>query len=112
MEDKRALNQLIGSNIKREREKAGMTQEKLAEIINLGVKSLSAVERGTVGASVSTLRRICRALGISSDALLFGDQPENDIGALIKRLERLTPRQCKLASDMLYTLLEAFSLKE
>ena len=49
MDSKKDINISIGGNIKKAREKAGLTQERLSELIGIGPKSLSAVERGTVG---------------------------------------------------------------
>ena len=51
-------NQILGENIKREREKAGYTQERFSEIIDMTPNNLSAVERGVAGVSLKTLRRI------------------------------------------------------
>jgi len=110
--EKKELDILIGGNIKRERIKAGYTQEKFSELIGMGTKSLSAVERGTVGVSLVTLMKICRILSISSNSLLFENTPKNDVQALTERLERLTPDQFAIASDVLCKLLEAFALGE
>jgi len=49
MKDKKELNVLVGINIKREREKAGFTQDQFSEMLGIGSKSLSAIERGVVG---------------------------------------------------------------
>jgi len=112
MDSKKDINISIGSNIKKAREKAGLTQEQLSELIGIGPKSLSAVERGTVGISIATLKKICNVLPVSSDALIFGSNAENDAKGLTSRLERLTPKQYEIARDMLYKLFEAFQLKE
>lgn len=112
MTDKKDINMAIGANIKREREKAGYTQERFSELIGLGAKSLSAVERGTVGISISALMKICKVLSISSDTLLFGITAKNDIDDLVLRLERLSPDQCKIVSNIVYKVLEAFYIQE
>ncbi len=109
---KKEINVEIGINIKREREKAGFTQERFSEMIGLESKSLSAAERGKVGISLTTLRKICTTLSISSDALLFPDTHKNDTSNLAKRLERLTPEQFEIAENMIRELLKAFALKE
>ncbi|MBQ9263995.1 MAG: helix-turn-helix transcriptional regulator [Clostridia bacterium] len=112
MDSKKEINISIGSNIKKAREKAGLTQEQLSEMIGIGPKSLSAVERGTVGISITTLQKICNILPVSSDSLIFGSDVQNDVKGLTQRLERLTPKQYEIARDMLYMLLKAFELKE
>ena len=112
MDSKKEINISIGRNIKIAREKAGLTQEQLSEMIGIGPKSLSAVERGTVGISIATLQKICNALPVSSDALIFGGNAQNDVKGLVSRLERLTPKQYEIAKNMLYQLFAAFELKE
>jgi len=112
MREKKEINLLVGANIKRERENAGYTQEQFSEIIGIGTKSLSAIERGTVGVSLSLLVRICNALNISSNILLFEKSPVNEVQGLKETLERLDPRQFDIASSVLSKLFEAFSLTE
>ena len=105
-------NQILGENIKREREKAGYTQERFSEIIDMTPNNLSAVERGVAGVSLKTLRRICEALKVSADDLLFGQREKSDGEALIRKLERLDARQMRIVQEVLSALLEAFALKK
>ena len=62
MDGRKDLNVLVGANIKRERERAGFTQDRFSELLGIGSKSLSSIERGVVGVSLSTLLRICDIL--------------------------------------------------
>jgi len=114
MQDKKQINVEIGARIKEEREKLGLTQERFSELIGLGPKSVSAFERGTVGISFTTLKKICQVLSISSDQILFGQrkQNENDLSELVKRLELLSPKQYAITKEVVFKLLEAFSLDE
>ena len=105
-------NQILGENIKREREKAGYTQERFSEIIDMTPNNLSTVERGVAGVSLKTLRRICEALKVSADDLLFGQREKSDGEALIRKLERLDARQMRIVQEVLSALLEAFALKK
>ena len=110
MSEKKEIDLLVGNNIKRERIKAGYTQEKFSELIGIGTKSLSAIERGTVGVSLTTLLRICKVLSVSSNSLLFENSQKNDVQAITERLERLTPEQFTIANDILCKVMEAFSI--
>ena len=87
-----------------------MTQERLSEKMQLGVKSLSAIERGVVGVSLTTLKKLCVLLSVSSDSLLFGNMERNDVQELTAKLERLTPKQFEIANDIFNSLLESFAL--
>ena len=111
MTEKQKIDILVGNNIKRERLKAGYTQEKFSELVGIGTKSLSAIERGTVGVSLTTLLKIYKVLSISSNSLLFESTPKNDIQSITERLERLTPEQFEIANDILCKVIEAFSIK-
>ena len=53
-------NLILGENIKREREKAGYTQERFSEIIDMTPNNLSAVERGVASVSLKMLGESAR----------------------------------------------------
>ena len=107
MSDKKEINVEIGARLKYHRERAGLTQEQLAESLEMGEKSISAVERGTVGISLTTLQKICVTLSISADDLLFDTIHENDVTALTARLSKLTPTQFEVTNDIINKLIEA-----
>ena len=113
MQDKKADNVRIGSQIKHAREAAGLTQERFAELVPLAAKNVSAIERGAAGFSVPVLMRICGLLGVSSDEILFGEKmsasTNNRASDLARRLERLSPRQFEIAADIINKLFEAFA---
>ena len=60
----------MGKRIKAARQKAGLTQEKLAEIIDVSVVHISNMESGTGNPSLNTLVNIANVLGVSTDELL------------------------------------------
>ncbi len=104
--EKKDINIEIGRRIKNARETAGLTQDRFAELIDMGPKNLSSVERGQVGISIATLQRICRVLSISSDQILFESKTDNNPSELAERLSRLTPQQYQIANDFQINLLK------
>ncbi len=62
----------LGGNLRTYRERAGLTQEKLAEKAELSPKFLGEVERGTVNVSVDVLARLAHALKIPVNDLTRG----------------------------------------
>ena len=110
MDGRKDLNVLVGANIKREREKAGFTQDQLSELLGIGSKSLSSIERGVVGVSLSTLLRICEILHVSANVLLYEQTQRNDVDSIALQLNQLSAEQFKLASDVIANLMRAFSL--
>lgn len=101
MREKKAINIQIGNEIRIARERAGLTQEQFGEIVSLGTKNVSDIERGVAGITMSTLKRICEKLSISSDLIIFGNQEKNDTAYLVDRLERLPPEQFKAVKEFL-----------
>lgn len=93
MREKKEINIQIGAAIKAARERTGLTQEQFGELVSLGTKNVSDIERGISGITIATLKRICEKLSISSDMILFGMQDKNDSEFLAERLSRLTPEQ-------------------
>jgi len=115
MKDKKEFNVYIGQRIKQSRESVGYSQDKFAEMIGMGPKNVSAVERGVAGISVAALKRICETLCVSSDSLIM-DEPVNididKLNFLTERLQKLTPKQFKIALDINNKLFEAFLMQE
>jgi transcriptional regulator with XRE-family HTH domain len=114
MKEKREIDVHIGRQIKKVREAAGFTQDKFAEMIGMGTKNISAIERGQAGISVSALKRICKTLCISSDTLIMDESSNMDIERLdflVERLKHLSVRQLDLAFDINNKLFEAFALQ-
>ena len=112
MKPKKELNVEIGLRIQEARRAAGLTQDEFSEMIDLGTKHVSAIERGVVGLSLTTMKKICKALAVSSDTLLFGAGEGNNVKDLASRLERLTPEQFEIASGICNKLMEAFALSD
>ena len=63
----------VGERIKNSRISKNITQDKLAELIDINPSHLSNIERGKTKMSTDTLANIARSLNISIDYLLFGD---------------------------------------
>ena len=106
------MNVLVGANIKREREKAGFTQDQFSELLGIGSKSLSSIERGVVGVSLTTLLKICEILHISANVLLYEKSRKNDVDSIALRLEQLSAEQFEIASNVMTNLIQAFSLEK
>lgn len=112
MDGRKSLNVLVGANIKREREKAGLTQDQFSELLGIGSKSLSSIERGVVGVSLTTLLRICDILHISANVLLYEQTRNNNVDSITLQLAALSQEQFEIASDVMMNLIKAFSLEK
>ena len=66
----------MGQRLKLKRKLRHLTQEQLAEKIDISIKHYSEAERGITGLSVENLIKVSEILGISLDYLLKGISPE------------------------------------
>ena len=70
------MDNFIGSNIKNARIKAGFTQEKLAEKIDVSLSVISRLETGRTMVSVAKLMRIAQVLNVSVAEFFTEDTKE------------------------------------
>ena len=61
---------LLGNRIRMAREKMGITQEELADRVNISPSHISVIERGVKTARIDTVVRIANELNVSADYLL------------------------------------------
>ncbi len=59
----------FGANLRRERMQRKITQEKLAEFVDLNIRTIQKIEAGHVNILVTTVLRLRKALGCSDDLL-------------------------------------------
>ena len=60
----------LGKLARARRMELNLTQEKVAEKMNVSVAFYGHIERGTRVLSVETLYRLCAVLGLSADSLI------------------------------------------
>lgn len=63
------ISKIIGERIRIYRKRAGLSQEKLAELAGVHNTYIGQLERGEKNASIETIEKITRALGISFETL-------------------------------------------
>lgn len=112
MREKKEINIRIGERIKNARDGAQLTQEQLAERIEVSAQYVSDLERGVVGISIPTLTRLCLSLGVSSDNILFGDSEGDVFTSLPEKCRHLSGAQKALLSDAIHAFLKAIELEK
>lgn len=60
----------FGANLRRERTKIGMSQEKLAELADLNIRTVQKIEAGDITILITTLLRLRHALKCEWESLL------------------------------------------
>lgn len=107
MKNHRELFIEIGSRIKSSREKAGLTQDKLADAINVSTQFVSDIERGVSGPSVYRIISICRVLHVSSDYILMGISEASSGNSPFNGLNYLSDEEQKVLISSIHRLSDA-----
>lgn len=110
MQHKKEINIEIGRRVQEVREKRGLTQEKFAELLEVGVQHVSKMERGVTGMSLTTLKNICEILNVSADYLLLGIGSTQESDWLSQHLHTLPTEQAVLVERGITQLLQALEL--
>ncbi len=110
--EKEALQSVIGSNITKYREQAGLTQAQLAELINVTPVFVSRVERGQKMMKVATLYATAQALRVSCDALLSEDSSAASLENIKQLLTGQTKEYIQGIEKLVRTCVEEFEAKE
>lgn len=108
--EKREENIQIGMRIKQVREAAGLTQERLAELLDVTAQYISGVERGAVGLSVPILTNLCSVLLVSSDFILLGNMETADVSGVVARLSRLPAEHVQNVENIICRYLEGIAI--
>jgi transcriptional regulator with XRE-family HTH domain len=108
------LNKQIGARCKQARVASGLTQEKLAERLDVSPQYISDMERGVVGLSLVTLTDLSEQLSVSTDYLLKEETPDESsnriqVGA---RTLHLSDAEYELLEKIINATLQAFLLNE
>ena len=80
----------IGERICKLRKRSGMTQEQLAEKMDVSIQMISNLERGMKAIRIDNLVKLSRILGVTADFILTGQQTTSDLDSLSQKINRLS----------------------
>lgn len=108
MEDN--ICKILGANIKKYRKLKNVTQEKLAELIGVEVRSLSLIETGRNFISSKTLAKLANVLNVTPSDLFFEDgsiDTETVYNNLLEGINKLkkNPAKLRIANSLINELL-------
>lgn len=98
----------IGNRIKEGRKKAGITQERLSEIIDVSPSYISEIERGTSICSLAVLVNISEILSLNLDTLVNGITPNNADTSFSEILHDIPNKNQKLYIDICKNIAKSF----
>lgn len=64
------MRKLVGRNVKRVRQKVGLTQEQFADVSGFSQQYISSLERGRRNPTIVTLYELAKALGVGHTELV------------------------------------------
>ena len=89
------IKKSLGSRIKELRKQRNLSQEKLAELVDISQNALSYIETDDNFCTSETIEKLIAALGIDADELFaFGHQKDNDTLLIeINKMLKNTPEK-------------------
>ena len=98
----------ISRNIRKARETAGLTQEKLAELVGISTAYYSQIELGNKSPSLETLINIADAMHVSVDSLVYGASKKSGQMDILRLFEDCTQDEVAKLRKVRYTVAEEF----
>lgn len=96
----------IGERIMMRRRQLRMTQEELADRMDVSTQMISYAEQGRKAIRPENLIKLCAALDISADYILTGNTGGQECGRISAKLSRLTPFQLQKLETIIDCCLE------
>lgn len=99
------LSKLVGRNISDRRKILGLTQEEVADRLQITAAALSRIESGRTAPKFSRLRDIAEALGCATSDLFQEDtvKPENTLAGVAEMMKALP---CEAQADLIRVFVE------
>ena len=94
-----SIKAVLGANIKQYRKKQRLSQEQLAEKLDITPKHLSTIETGATFVSAELLEKFIRELRVSASTLFYspGETPNDD--SFLGRIDQIIAKECEKTSD-------------
>jgi len=100
------IQEVAGKNIRLFRQSKGLTQEKLAELVNVSSSYIGYLERGLRAPSLDLLARIGTVLEVEPTALLYSSS--NDSDPTLNKLNALLAGKNSKSINFVYEVARAY----
>lgn len=105
MADEKLLQE-IGLRVSGRRKELGLTQEQVAEKMEVSVQMISNLELGRKAIRPENLIKICSVLSMSADFLLTGKHNETELVDLTRKIARLPQKHQSIIKELVDCLSE------
>lgn len=110
MKDEKLLKE-IGERIFIRRRALKLTQEEVAEKMNVSIQMISNLELGKKAIRPENLIKISSVLNISTDYILTGENHDSQSDAVAEKMSRLSDEHLNLISNVIDLCLNSVSKK-
>lgn len=97
----------LGQRIRKIRKSRGLSQEQLAELVDISTTHMSHIETANTKLSLPVFVRIAEALQVQADLLLYEhavERSDSSANAVLEELESCTPQQVRFILEMVKAL--------
>ena len=105
MADEKLLKE-IGRRIYLRRKELELTQEQLAEQMEVSIQMISNLELGKKAIRPENIVKVCRVLDISADYILTGERGEWELSSLVQKIAKLSAEDQKLLEKLIDRIAE------
>lgn len=103
----------VGKRVRKKRKDFCYTNYKLAEMLDISPRFLSAIERGEKGMSYTTIKKMCDILCTTSDYLLFGKEESHhnlENSNIIKMLSNIDREYIPMIEKLILNFIETVNI--
>jgi len=93
------IKSIFGANLKYYRKKKNLSQEELAEQVEITPKHLSTIETGAVFVSADLLERFTKKLEVSASALFYTVEEKSIDDSMLTIINHIVDRELKKIAD-------------
>lgn len=90
----------MGERIALKRKENKLTQEQLAEIVEVSSQTISNIECGRKDAKTETIAKICVALNTDANYILNGKRSEYQLIGISKKIASLSEEQFRIIENL------------
>lgn len=91
----------MGNRISKQRKSLNMTQEQVAEAMNISIQSLSCIELGKKAIRPENLYKLCVVLNVSADYILMGEKSVKQLEGILKKLSALKDDDYRIVESLI-----------
>ena len=97
----KGIKTVLGANIKYYRKKLHLSQDQLAEKLEITPKHLSTIETGATFVSAELLEKITQQLLVSASTLFYSVDEITTDDSLLGKIDQIIDKECGKTSNMI-----------